>query len=80
MMYEFEWAYPRLVKGGVLVADDITWNKSFYDFAEKTGDTLFFIRTSKNHAKGGVLVKGFKEKLEISTLDEFFREKEAEFL
>lgn len=38
MMGEFEWAYSHLVRGGLLVSDDITWNRAFDDFAGKHHD------------------------------------------
>jgi predicted O-methyltransferase YrrM len=35
MMFEFEVAYPALRPGGILMADDATWNASFDDFARQ---------------------------------------------
>jgi hypothetical protein len=32
MLFEFEWAWQRLAKGGLLVGDDIWWNNAFRDF------------------------------------------------
>jgi hypothetical protein len=37
MMFEFRTAWPHLRKGGVLLSDDISWNKSFNDFAAEVG-------------------------------------------
>lgn len=35
MMFEFEQAMRKLSPNGVIVADDISWNESLWDFAEK---------------------------------------------
>jgi len=72
MSFEFEWAYPRLTEGGILVSDDISWNNSIFDLSDKTGDTIFFIRTSKNRAKAGVIVKGCKQEPKLLTLSNVF--------
>jgi predicted O-methyltransferase YrrM len=37
MMFEFQEAKRKLTKGGVIVADDISWNASLWDFADKFG-------------------------------------------
>ncbi len=33
MRLEFEFAYPHLKPGGLLLADDALWNSAFVDFA-----------------------------------------------
>jgi predicted O-methyltransferase YrrM len=38
MMFEFDWAYAHLGNGGILMSDDIDWNRAFRDFAEKHND------------------------------------------
>lgn len=35
MSFEFNIAYEKLKKNGLLIADDIHWNSSFFDFAKK---------------------------------------------
>jgi predicted O-methyltransferase YrrM len=37
MMFEFQQAKRKLSKGGVIVADDVSWNASLWDFADKFG-------------------------------------------
>ncbi|HWB52139.1 MAG TPA: class I SAM-dependent methyltransferase [Stellaceae bacterium] len=37
MMFEFEQAKRKLGRGGVVVADDISWNSSLWDFADAYG-------------------------------------------
>lgn len=37
MLWEFETAYPRLIDGGLLLADDVVWNNAFLDFEGKAG-------------------------------------------
>ena len=35
MMFEYMTAYPFIRQNGLLVSDDILWNKAFFDFAKK---------------------------------------------
>jgi predicted O-methyltransferase YrrM len=35
MMFEFRQAKRKLVPGGLVVADDISWNASLWDFADE---------------------------------------------
>ena len=37
MMFEFREAKRKLVSGGLVVADDISWNSSLWDFADEHG-------------------------------------------
>jgi predicted O-methyltransferase YrrM len=37
MMFEFEQATRKLSRGGAVVADDVSWNASLWDFAEARG-------------------------------------------
>lgn len=37
MMFEFEQAWPKIPAGGLLLSDDIGWNKSWPDFVSKVG-------------------------------------------
>jgi hypothetical protein len=37
MMFEFEQAKRKLVADGLIVADDISWNSSLWDFADRLG-------------------------------------------
>jgi predicted O-methyltransferase YrrM len=37
MIIEFEQAKRKLNRGGVIVADDISWNASLWDFADRFG-------------------------------------------
>jgi predicted O-methyltransferase YrrM len=37
MMFEFNEAMRKLVPGGVVLADDISWNASLWDFADARG-------------------------------------------
>lgn len=39
MMWEFDIAYPHIRSGGLLIADDALWNRSFHDLARKVGAT-----------------------------------------
>ena len=34
MMFEFDEVKPKLTRGGLLVADDVSWNTSLWDFAD----------------------------------------------
>lgn len=40
MQFEFEWAYSHLTSEGIIVSDDISWNRSFYDFIDKHKDSV----------------------------------------
>jgi predicted O-methyltransferase YrrM len=40
MMFEFETTWKHLKKGGILLSDDISWNKSFEDFAKKVNSNI----------------------------------------
>jgi predicted O-methyltransferase YrrM len=35
MMFEFREAKRKLVSGGLIVADDVSWNASLWDFADQ---------------------------------------------
>ena len=35
MMFEFEWAFSHLGKGGIVSSDDIDWNNAYRDFARR---------------------------------------------
>lgn len=37
MRYEFEKAYPALTDDGLLISDDVGWNRAFPEFAEEQG-------------------------------------------
>jgi len=37
MMFEFEQVRPKLAPGGVILADDVSWNASLWDFADQYG-------------------------------------------
>ena len=39
MMFEYETAWPYIKKGGLLLSDDIYWNKAFEHFARKHNPT-----------------------------------------
>lgn len=58
MMWEFEWVYPKLKDKGLIIADDISWNNSIFDFARECNEKVFFIRTSTKRFKAGAIVKG----------------------
>jgi predicted O-methyltransferase YrrM len=46
MTFEFEQVLPRLAKGGLLVADDIAWNASLWDLADRHGVPAYNYRGS----------------------------------
>ncbi len=48
MAWEFTTVWPRLVPGGLLVADDISWNTAFWDFARGVGRSIAIHRGSRN--------------------------------
>lgn len=68
MMYEFEWAYPRLRKGGLIISDDISFNNSMFDFARRNDEEEFFIQTSTKRAKAGAIIKRVKCAVEEESL------------
>jgi len=35
MMYEFETVWPFIIKNGVMLSDDIDFNKAFQEFCKK---------------------------------------------
>lgn len=72
MMWEFEWIYPRLSEGGIIISDDISFNNSIFDFAERNNEEVFFIRTSSRRIKAGAIIKGTKTISKKPTLDEVF--------
>ena len=39
MMFEFNTAWKFLINGGILMSDDIDWNKAFSDFAHQVNST-----------------------------------------
>ena len=48
MMWEFTTVWPYLADGGVLVADDISWNTAFRDFADGVGARMVVHRSYAN--------------------------------
>ncbi|WP_353851596.1 hypothetical protein [Microcystis sp. LE19-131.1A] len=45
MMFEYQTAYPHIVEGGLLLSDDVVWNRAFYDFCKKQGKKPIIYRT-----------------------------------
>jgi predicted O-methyltransferase YrrM len=45
MMFEYQTAYPHIVEGGLLLSDDVLWNRAFYDFCKKQGKKPIIYRT-----------------------------------
>jgi predicted O-methyltransferase YrrM len=35
MMFEYETVYPKLIKKGILISDDVNWNTAFKEFSER---------------------------------------------
>jgi predicted O-methyltransferase YrrM len=40
MLQEFDWAFSHLKPGGILVSDDVDWNRAFRDFAKVRGNGI----------------------------------------
>lgn len=58
MMWEFETAWPYIKKGGTVLSDDTSWNKSFYDFAKKVNCKCIELRKNRtNETTFGLLLK-----------------------
>lgn len=62
MMFEYQWAYPRLKKGGVLLSHDINKNDAFFDFAKEVDEEVMFIRSSDRGFVMGAIVKKRRKK------------------
>lgn len=45
MMFEYNWAYSHLSKGGIITSDDIGWNRAFGDFVEAHKDMKPILNT-----------------------------------
>ena len=43
MMFEYETAWPFLRRGGLLLSDDVHWNRAFRDFVRKSGSRRWMI-------------------------------------
>ena len=43
MSFEYNRAWPKLKKGGILFSHDIQWNRAFFDFAEKKGRKPYYV-------------------------------------
>ncbi len=48
MMWEFATVLPHMAPTGVMVADDIAWNTSFWDFSSAMGRPFVIHRTNPN--------------------------------
>jgi predicted O-methyltransferase YrrM len=44
MMFEFRHALRKLTPGGLIVADDISWNAAMWDFADDCGVPSYNIK------------------------------------
>lgn len=53
MMFEFETVWPSLATGGVLIADNIDVNTSFFDFSRAVGRTPFVLPVDPDHVTPG---------------------------
>jgi hypothetical protein len=53
MMAEFQLVWPRLRKGGVLIADNIDCNTSFFDFAREIGSIPYVAPVDPDHYTPG---------------------------
>lgn len=58
MMFEFEWAYPRLRKGGLLMAHNTGFCDAFFDFAKEVGEIELIVKSSKSAYCVGAIIKG----------------------
>ncbi|EPF19856.1 class I SAM-dependent methyltransferase [Microcystis aeruginosa] len=45
MMLEYQTAYPHIVEGGLLLSDDVLWNRAFYDFCKNQEKKPIIYRT-----------------------------------
>lgn len=45
MMFEYQTAYPNIREGGLLLSDDVVWNRAFYDFCKSTRKKPIIYRT-----------------------------------
>lgn len=52
MIFEYRTVYPKIVKGGILLSDDVNWNNAFGDFINENG-----IKTKKIFNQLGIIVK-----------------------
>lgn len=57
MMFEYQWAYPKLKPAGILLSHDINRNDALFDFAEAVGEEVMFIRSSGRGFTMGAIVK-----------------------
>ena len=57
MTYEFETAWPALREGGLLVADNINVNTSFFDFARAVGRIPFVMPPDPEDAAAGAGIR-----------------------
>jgi cephalosporin hydroxylase len=53
MLFEFETAWPALADGGILLADNIDVNTSFFDFARGKGRVVHVLPIDPDHAVPG---------------------------
>ena len=59
MLFEYEWAYPRLKDGGLLISHDANIKDSpFFDFAQDHNEEIYFIKSSNKGFSMGAIIKG----------------------
>ncbi len=58
MIWEYETIWPKLIKNGLLVSDDINWNNAFQNFCDKVDcDNIKLKRDNLPSGLFGVIVK-----------------------
>jgi len=59
MMWEFETVWPHLIKNGIIVSDDTSWNNAFEDFSLKMNAKNLQLSRDKSYEKEkfGILIK-----------------------
>jgi predicted O-methyltransferase YrrM len=57
MKFEFDQAYPKLRRGGLLVADDVNGNSAYQEFCEKNGIDYMIFEKTANKSEFGIGVR-----------------------